>query len=123
GPACVWSVGRMAGPIVRHAAADEDEPSAPARVILANRYLQLIFMMVAAGIICSVLLNYQFKITAARQMREADLAIFFGTLYAWSGVAQLVVQFALVQWRLRRFGIVDSLLMLAPLMLVGGAAG
>jgi HEAT repeat protein len=54
-------------------------------------------------------------------MREGDLAIFFGKLYAWSGLAQLIVQFALVQWLLGRFGIVKSLLILPTLMLVGSA--
>jgi AAA family ATP:ADP antiporter len=122
GPVCVSLVSRIASPIARHVAAEEEEPSAPARVILANRYLRLIFVMVAAGIVCSVLLNYQFKITAVREMREADLAIFFGELYAWSGVAQLVVQFSLVHWLLGRFGIVHSLLILPALMLVGSAA-
>ncbi len=121
GPMCVLLVSRIARPIARHVAAEEVEPSAPARVILANRYLRLIFLMVAAGIVCSVLLNYQFKITAVRQMRESDLAIFFGKLYAWSGVAQLIVQFALVPWLLGRFGIVRSLLILPTLMLVGSA--
>jgi len=121
GPACVLFVSRIARPIARQATAEVEGPSAPTKVILANRYLRLIFVMVAAGIICSVLLNYQFKITAVRAMREGDLAIFFGKLYAWSGVAQLIVQFTLVQWLLGRFGIVKSLLILPTLMLVGSA--
>jgi len=121
GPACVMLVSRIAKPVSRYAATEEEEPSAPTKVILTNRYLRLLFVMVAAGIICSVLLNYQFKITAVRQMREGDLAIFFGKLYAWSGLAQLIVQFALVQWLLGRWGIVKSLLILPTLMLVGSA--
>jgi AAA family ATP:ADP antiporter len=121
GPACIVLVSRIARPIARRASSEDEEASAPTKVILANRYLRLIFVMVAAGIICSVLLNYQFKITAVRAMREGDLAIFFGKLYAWSGVAQLIVQFALVQWLLGRFGIVKSLLILPTLMLVGSA--
>lgn len=122
GPACVLLVSRVARPIARRRSADDEEASAPIRVVLIDRYLRLIFLMVAAAIVCSVLLNYQFKITAARQMREADLAIFFGKLYAGSGVAQLIVQFALVQWLLGRFGIVSSLLILPALMLFGSIA-
>jgi ATP/ADP translocase/HEAT repeat protein len=122
GPACVLLVSRAARPVARRHSADDDDAGAPIRVVSSDRYLRLIFLMVAAGIVCSVLLNYQFKITAVRQMRETDLAIFFGKLYALSGVAQLAVQFALVQWLLGRFGIVSSLLILPALMLLGSIA-
>ena len=122
GPACVLLISRVARPVARAHAAEDEEAGAPIRMVVTDRYLGLIFLMVAAAIVCSVLLNYQFKITAVRQMREADLAIFFGKLYGWSGVAQLLVQFALVQWLLGRFGIVSSLLILPALMLAGSAA-
>lgn len=104
---------------------EEDEGSpqgVPLSALLRNRHVLLTFAFGLGGLVCAVFGDYQLKIVASRTMDETQLAAFFGKFYAGLGVAQLLVQFLLVGWLLRRFGLLGGLLVM-PLLMLGGSAG
>ncbi|MBI2900107.1 MAG: cyclic nucleotide-binding domain-containing protein [Planctomycetes bacterium] len=103
-------------------AGDDGGPRPSLAAVLAGGYVRLIMVMVLAGVMFGVLVQYQFKVVAGSAMREEALASYFGRFYALLGAAQLVVQFVLVGPLLRRFGPVWCLLVL-PTSLVLANAG
>lgn len=92
------------------------------RTLLGNGYLRWIGAVVLLACVVFVLVSYRFKLVAGREMKEDELAAYFGRFYALLGIAQFVLQFVVVGWLLRRAGVVRSLLLLPILLLLADAA-
>jgi hypothetical protein len=76
-------------------------------------YLTSIAIVVCAAAVGSTLIDYQFKIIAAREIRsEADLAGFFGMFSAATGLSSLIFQFLLTGRILSSLGIIAGLALL-----------
>lgn len=84
-------------------------------------YLKSILVMVCAAAICSRIIEYQFKITAATTYSSsAELASFFGGYYMYLNGTTLIMQLFLTSFILQRFGILGGLIIM-PLGLVVGS--
>ena len=96
-------------------------PSAPgaARKRL-NPYLVSIAALIGVTALATTIVDYLFKIVAGREYPvEADLAAFFGTFYALTGVIGLVIQWFATGRVIQRFGILGGLLMLPLSLSIG----
>ncbi len=92
---------------------------APTRAVVAHPHVRLLFVISLLGLACFVLVDYQMKISARGAYPEtAALAAFFGRFYSAVGLTQLLFQFLVVGWLLRRFGIVACLMLMPVLHLV-----
>ena len=77
--------------------------------------------MVCSAAICSRIIEYQFKITAANSFNSsADLAAFFGEYYMILNAATLFMQLIVTGYVLHNFGILGGLILL-PLGLAIGS--
>ena len=86
-----------------------------------NPYLKSILIMVCSAAICSRIIEYQFKITAANSFNSsADLAAFFGEYYMILNAATLFMQLLVTGYVLHNFGILGGLILL-PLGLAIGS--
>jgi AAA family ATP:ADP antiporter len=91
-----------------------------ARLLRSSRYLLLITALVFVGCVVTTIIGYQFKmIAAARFTTKAELASFFGTFYAWVGLASFVLQLVLTGRLLRSVGIRVTLFVLPVLFMFG----
>ena len=91
---------------------------APLRKVLGHPFVLLIFLMIVADLFYFVFIDFELKIMAAREFGKEELAAFFGQLYGVVGLVQIVIQFVLVSWLLRKFGILSSLMINAILALL-----
>ena len=77
--------------------------------------------IVAFSAIATVMVDYQFKITASTAYPDSsDLVSFFGLFYGISGAISIIMQFFITGPVLSRFGILTGLLIL-PFFLVAGS--
>ena len=84
-------------------------------------YLKSILVMVCAAAICSRIIEYQFKITAANTYSSSvELASFFGEYYMYLNGTTLIMQLFLTGFILQRFGILGGLIIM-PLGLIVGS--
>jgi ATP/ADP translocase len=112
-------------------AARYERPDAPPPKLQPSRvkrrrldpYLGTIAVVVAVSAVASLLVDYQFKIIAARSIpHEGALAAFFGQFYAFAGIASLAVQLFLSPFVLSRYGVMAGLLVFPLLMNAGSFA-
>ena len=76
-------------------------------------YIKSILIMVCSAAICSRIIEYQFKITAANSFNSsADLAAFFGEYYMILNAATLFMQLIVTGYMLHNFGILGGLILL-----------
>ena len=88
---------------------------------LFNKYLKSILLMVCIAAVCSKIIEYQFKITAAETYKDPnELASFFGIYYMATGAATLFVQFFITNIIFTRLGIIGGLLIL-PMSIATGS--
>ena len=79
----------------------------------------MLFAVALLSLTCFVLVDYQMKIVARASFPEtAALASFFGRFYSAVGLTQLLFQFLLVSWLLRRLGIITCLMLMPAIHLV-----
>ena len=84
-------------------------------------YLKSILIMVCAAAICSRIIEFQFKITAANTYSSPEqLAAFFGDYYMYLNGTTLLMQLFLTGFILHRFGILGGLIIM-PLGLIIGS--
>ena len=84
-------------------------------------YLKSILVMICSAAICSRIIEYQFKITAATTYSStAELASFFGEYYMYLNGTTLIMQLFLTGFILQRFGILGGLIIM-PLGLIVGS--
>ena len=87
---------------------------------IIDSYLKTILIMVTSAAICSRIIEYQFKITAANTYPNSeDLAIFFGNYYMLLNGCTLIMQFFLTSIILKRFGILAGLVFLPIGLAIG----
>ena len=88
---------------------------------ILDPYLKSIIVMVCAAAICSRIIEYQFKITAATTYSSSEqLASFFGQYYMYLNATTLIMQLFLTGFILQRFGILGGLVIM-PLGLIAGS--
>ena len=88
---------------------------------LFDSYLRSILLMVCSAAICSRIIEYQFKITAADSYNTSEsLAAFFGEYYMVLNALTLIMQLFLTGYILQHFGVLGGLLLL-PLGLALGS--
>ena len=84
-------------------------------------YLKSILIMVCTAAICSRIIEFQFKITAANTYSSPEqLAAFFGDYYMYLNGTTLLMQLFLTGFILQRFGILGGLIIM-PLGLIIGS--
>ena len=89
---------------------------------ILDPYLKSILVMVCATAICSRIIEYQFKITAANSFQSSEqLASFFGDYYMYLNGTTLIMQLFLTGFILQKFGILGGLIIM-PLGLIIGSA-
>jgi AAA family ATP:ADP antiporter len=109
-----------------------DQPSAvsapqaptkrPTDLVRENPFLLRIAGMVAISTAAVLIVDYLFKLTAARHVPPARLADFFARYYAGVNGLSLVVQLLLAGRVIRRFGVIASAGIMPMFLLGGGAA-
>lgn len=123
GVAAQWALGSYSS---RYAAVSHPAPIRPigqTNKWRFDRYLGSIAFIVALSAITTQIVDYQFKMFAAQSLaNEVALASFFGTFYAVTGAANLLVQFFLTAALLSRFGILAAMLTLPVFLNVGALA-
>lgn len=118
------AVHRWAMPVSRQSMFEsgKSEALAPTRAVVGHRYIRLIFLVSLLGLACFVLVDYQMKLVARSAFPEtAALASFFGRFYSAVGLTQLLFQFLLVGFLIRRFGIITCMMILPLVHLVMAA--
>ncbi len=109
----------------------QDEPSGPslrtealagARLVLRSPYLLAIAGLMASYEIASQLLDYQFKLAAEKLAGVQATQAFITDVYLYANILAVVVQFFLVGFVLKRFGLTTALLIL-PLAIIAGSVG
>jgi ATP/ADP translocase/HEAT repeat protein len=78
-----------------------------------------IILLTGVTMFTVTLVDYQFKLMAS-QHHANDMASFFFTIYAYTGVFSCIIQFFLTGRLLEKFGILTALMIL-PLSLLGGS--
>ena len=87
---------------------------------IIDSYLKTILIMVCSAAICSRIIEYQFKITAANAYPNSeDLAIFFGNYYMLLNGSTLIMQLFLTSIILKRLGILAGLVFLPIGLAIG----
>ena len=101
----------------------KQEPELNFKNIKKESYLFSIGLAVAFSAIISRLIDYQFKIVAVSSYpNQDDLVNFFGSFYALTGLATLLMQITATGFILKRFGILIGLLIL-PISISFGSVG
>jgi AAA family ATP:ADP antiporter len=117
----VASLARPSGPpsrVERSAA-----PAAGAPRARMNPYLVSIAALIGVTAVATTIVDYLFKIVAGQAYpEEAQLAAFFGSFYAFTGVAGLLIQLFATGRVIQRFGILGGLLLLPLSLSVGSLA-
>jgi AAA family ATP:ADP antiporter len=96
----------------------EQGGEAPIGRVLAHPFVAIIFLMISTNIFYFTFIDFELKMLAVEAYNREELLIFFGQLYGAVGILQMVVQFGLVSLLLRRFGILNSLMINATLALL-----
>jgi MFS family permease len=94
-------------------------PESTLKEVLGQHYLARVAALVAISSLVLMLVDYQFKATAAATVPPERLGAFLGGIYAALGVASLVAQAASARV-VRRLGVWAALAAL-PFLLLGGA--
>lgn len=100
---------------------DEETKKIPMLTLFRNPYILFLFLLVFLQVIYWVLLDFQLKSVASKQMNKEEIANFYGAYYGYLGIAQLVVQFFLVRILLNKFGIISSLFITPVIAFIGSA--
>ncbi len=88
---------------------------------ISPRFVILVVAVVGIGTIVSTFADFQFKVIAQREMLTAGrLAEFFGSFYAYVGIATFIFQFFITPTLMSRVG-VSSALAILPLGLAFGS--
>lgn len=91
-----------------------------ARLLRGSRYLLLITALIFIGCVVTTIIGYQFKMIAkANFATKGELVSFFGSFYAWMGIASFLLQLLLTGRLLRTFGIRVTLFVLPVVFLLG----
>ncbi len=91
----------------------------PLNAIISQSYIQLVFLVVLIGVICFVIVDFQMKISAKTvYSNSTDLAAFFGNFYMYAGIMTILVQFLVVEFLLRQFGIINCLMILPGIHMI-----
>ncbi len=115
-------ISRSENTLMRREEQVEQGGEAPLRRVLMHPFVAVIFLMIIADLFYFVFIDFELKVFAAESYGKEQLTIFFGQLYGVVGVIQMVIQFALVSLLLRRFGILNSLMINAALALLALSA-
>ena len=118
----VMGITRFKKPVIQHEKKEEKESKAPFKTVFSNPYILLIIALVFAGFIYFRLVEFQFMIKAVSEMQNVALAVFFGKFYSYLGITQLCIQFLLVGWLFKNFGVTKSLVILPLLVISSGVA-
>jgi len=90
---------------------------------LFTPYLKSLAIIIGLAAIASVIIDYQFKMTAVAAFPiQDDLVNFFGKYYAITGIARIIIDLYITSRVLSRFGILIAILIL-PISLMIGSLG
>jgi len=90
---------------------------------LFSPYLKSLAVIIGLAAIASVIIDYQFKMTAVAVFpNQDDLVSFFGKYYAITGIARIIIDLYITSRVLSRFGILIAILIL-PISLMIGSVG
>jgi len=90
---------------------------------LFTPYIKSLAIIIGLAAIASVIIDYQFKMTAiAAFPNQDDLVNFFGKYYAITGIARIIIDLYITSRVLSRFGILIAILIL-PISLMIGSLG
>ena len=90
---------------------------------LFSPYLKSLSVIIGLAAIASVIIDYQFKMTAVAVFPiQDDLVSFFGKYYAITGIARIIIDLNITSRVLSRFGILIAILIL-PISLMIGSVG
>ena len=90
---------------------------------LFTPYIKSLAIIIGLAAIASVIIDYQFKMTAVAAFPiQDDLVNFFGKYYAISGIARIIIDLYITSRVLSRFGILIAILIL-PISLMIGSLG
>ena len=92
------------------------------RLVLASKYLAAIVGIMASYEIASQLMDYQFKLSSQGFSSVQATQAFLANVYFYANMVSVGVQFFLVSYIMRTFGVVTALLVL-PVSLIVSAAG
>ena len=106
-------------PKIRSTKKDEKQQSNK----LFTPYMKSLATIIGLAAIASVIIDYQFKMTAiAAFPNQDDLVNFFGKYYAITGIARIIIDLYITSRVLSRFGILIAILIL-PISLMIGSLG
>ena len=87
---------------------------------LFTPYLKSLTTIIGLAATASVIIDYQFKMTAiAAFPNQDDLVSFFGKYYAITGIARIIIDLYITSRVLSRFGILIAILILPILLMIG----
>ncbi len=90
---------------------------------LFTPYIKTLAIIIGLAAIASVIIDYQFKMTAVAAFPvQDDLVNFFGKYYAITGIARIIIDLYITSRVLSRFGIPIAILIL-PISLMIGSLG
>lgn len=92
------------------------------RVIWARPYLRRVATLILLATVTFTLVDFVFKMTAARVVAPEQMGEFFSSVYLTLNVLSLIVQVVVVAWLLRRLG-VNLAVAAVPALLLAGALG
>ena len=119
----VASLARPSGPPSRVERSAAPAPAAGTPRARMNPYLVSIAALIGVTAVATTIVDYLFKIVAGQAYpEEAQLAAFFGSFYAFTGVAGLLIQLFATGRVIQRFGILGGLLLLPLSLSVGSLA-
>lgn len=91
----------------------------PTMTLFRNKYILIVFAIVFIQILYWVILDFQLKSMASKELSKIELANFFGLFYHYMGIASLFVQFVLVRVLINRLGLLPSLLITPIISFIG----
>lgn len=98
-------------PLSAAASSEESVAGAQQDLPVRKRFRILLVSLIAVATIVSTCVDFQFKTLAQQHARSAeDLAKFFGSFYAFTGLATLLLEIMVIPTILRRLGVAGSLL-------------
>jgi len=90
---------------------------------LFSPYLKSLAVIIGLAAIASVIIDYQFKMTAVAVFpNQDDLVSFFGKYYAITGIVRIIIDLYITSRVLSRFGILIAILIL-PISIMIGSVG
>ena len=89
---------------------------------IQRRFIILVLLVVGIGTVVTTFADFQFKVIAQREMFTADkLAEFFGSFYAYVGIATFLFQLLITPTLMSRVGVSSALAILPLGMALGNA--